>query len=116
LTPFDLTVNSDRIDSTDYSTKVTFDAPDFTTDPAECKGEATFTCEIHSTPAAYSGSTTDLCGTIENTNGAYSTRIKYTASTAKLEFETTDKAAFPPGVYKWKITITVGDESDFTYY
>lgn len=109
--PFSLTVGGENDIQSDYSGIVTFTFPTITVVPSVCLPERVFSCEVQSTPAAFNSANFDLCANGSYSNNGYNTVTNFNTNTGAYQFNSNDKANFPPGKYVFKITVTIGDKS-----
>ena len=65
----------------------------------------TYSCEV------ISGPRTDICSVDDG-----GTQASFHPSTGNYEFESIDMLNYPPGVYDFKVTGTVGTKSDFIIF
>jgi hypothetical protein len=88
----------------DFTTPTIFTVPQIYTTPSSCISLAVFTCEYVFGP--YSGPI-DLCSYV-GSHGIYSTTITFSSTSGTWVFSSDDTVTFPPGVYHFEITVTIG--------
>lgn len=99
--------------STDYKDTITFDAPDISVTPGVCLNQAEHECSLESGSPYIGGE--DLCNAMFS-NGIYSTFSSFNTDSGEFAFRSTDIENIPDGVYLFKITTEIGEESVETFY
>lgn len=105
--PFSLTVGSVTNVQSDYSTPAIWTFPTINVDPTVCISNAVFSCDYKNGPYSTSGPL-DFCSDFVDTNGDFSSSATFDETSGSLTFQTNDKGKFPPGVYEFDITVTIG--------
>jgi hypothetical protein len=83
--------------------------PAFTTEPADCKSSAVYTCEYKSGP--YTGSH-NLCDLPLTSVGGANSLVNFDTANGMYSFTSNDMVTFPPGAYNFEITVTIGSSSE----
>jgi hypothetical protein len=102
-----------NIDS-DYTHQATFDLPAMHFEPVVCRSLATYSCQYLGGP--YNGNL-NLCEFSKSYAGNLHAFGSFDVTTGAYRFSTNDKNTFKQGVYRFRVTTTVGatvSTMDFT--